>query len=76
MAATGKYMSEEQKTIIVQFIEENSQMIRNSFTNEFTNKQQHKLWEDLASLLNSCGGARKSILQWKRVSKMQIFTYK
>ncbi|XP_023243047.1 uncharacterized protein LOC111641154 [Centruroides sculpturatus] len=61
-----KKISDEQKEILVTYIENNKKLNSGKFDNEFTRKKQLHMWSELVEKLNACFGAKKSIVEWKK----------
>lgn len=52
-------VSNEQKIIMVNFIEDNTKMITGKLIIAFSDGDSRKFWASLEMLLNSCNGAKK-----------------
>lgn len=53
-------VTEEQKTLLVQFVEENQRLISDKFSADFTYKDATILWQKVTDILNSCNGVSKN----------------
>ncbi|KAI4458115.1 hypothetical protein MML48_7g00007138 [Holotrichia oblita] len=58
-------MTKSQKEIIVNFLEHNDSMIKNIKHTPAELNVLNKKWEELVTLLNSTGGAKKTAKEWK-----------
>ncbi|XP_074034604.1 uncharacterized protein [Leptinotarsa decemlineata] len=59
--------SSEQKQLLLEFFKKNPRLISGKFSNEFTQKDAQILWQELAVLLNSCGGGtNKDWKSWRK----------
>lgn len=61
-------VTEEQKTLLLQFMEENPRLMCGKFAADFTYKDATILWEKLTDILNSCNGVNKDWKSWRKVS--------
>ena len=62
--------SESQKSIILEFIKTNPEIVKSKLSNTVTRELINKKWDSITSCLNAMpDGARKTKAQWKRVSK-------
>lgn len=69
----GGKASDKQKTMLVEFLKKNSQLISGNFTNSFTYKDAEQKWQDVANILNSIPGARKEWKAWRKVKQLVLF---
>lgn len=68
MREKRKYVTTEQKELLLAMIEKNPKMITTNFSDSFTKQDMLKLWDDAAVMLNSCEGTQKTAREWKKVS--------
>lgn len=70
--------STEQKRIMLEFIKKNSKLTSGKFSNDFTQKDAQRMWQELTNLLNSCPGANKDWKAWRKVIKyiLDVVFYK
>lgn len=61
-------VTEEQKTLLLEFMEKNPRLISGKFSADFTYKDATILWEKLTHILNSCNGVNKEWKSWRKVS--------
>lgn len=66
-----KTISPAQKTILIEFMQENPQMVTQKQSNQFTNADIARLWQKLTTTLNSIPGARKTWKEWRKVSNLK-----
>ncbi|VEN40528.1 unnamed protein product [Callosobruchus maculatus] len=60
-------VSQQQKQMLIDFLNNNPELLSGRFTAEFTKKVAQTLWEKITSSLNAVpGGSRKSWLQWRK----------
>ncbi len=52
---------------IIHFMEDNPLLLKGQLTNDFTAAKRQKMWQSLADVLNSSGGAVKSVEKWQKV---------
>nr|CAD7464263.1 unnamed protein product [Timema tahoe] len=62
----SKCITNEQKLILLDFVERNEDIKRGKLTQQFTAKDAAKLWEDIAKILNACAGASKGWKEWRK----------
>ncbi|KAJ8926656.1 hypothetical protein NQ314_020958 [Rhamnusium bicolor] len=59
-------MSKEQKTYLIQYVEEHRELQSGKLSQQFTFKKAQCLWKELANILNSMPGARKDWEKWRK----------
>lgn len=59
-------VSMEQKKIILEFIKKHPNLASGKFSNNFTQKEAQRLWQELSVILNSCG-TEKDWKSWRKV---------
>nr|XP_012235043.1 PREDICTED: uncharacterized protein LOC105679549 isoform X1 [Linepithema humile] len=59
-------VTEEQKTLLLQFMEENPRLISGKFFADFTYKDATILWQKITNILNSCNGVSKDWKSWRK----------
>lgn len=60
-------ISEEQKTYLIDFLEQNAELRSGKFTSSFTHKTSQNCWKEIALQLNAVGPVRKDWKQWRKV---------
>lgn len=60
-------VTEEQKTLLLQFMEKNPYLMSGKFAADFTYKDASILWQKLTDILNSCNGVSKDWKSWRKV---------
>ena len=61
-------LSQEQKTCLIESLENDKELLQSKFSSTFTFKESRRRWTALAEKLNALPGARKNWAQFKRVS--------
>lgn len=61
-------ISSDQKTFLLDFIEQHPKIKTGKFDASFTFKDSRKAWEEIADQLNSIPGAKKDYIHWRKVS--------
>ncbi|KAK5638456.1 hypothetical protein RI129_012751 [Pyrocoelia pectoralis] len=61
-----KYVTCDQKSVLVDFIKTHYQMVKPKFDKTFTVKELNTLWEQLSVTLNRLDGAKKSSRGWRK----------
>lgn len=64
------YISTDQRTALLAFMEKEVELGSGKFTNTFTYKTAQKLWETIATELNSMPETTKTWLHWRKVSSL------
>lgn len=62
----GSRISKKQIDILINYIQENQIMLSGKL-NQKDQANVSKKWEELANMLNTSGGAKKNVVQWKKV---------
>lgn len=63
----GANVTEEQKTLLLQFMEKHPCLMSGKFSADFTYKDATILWQKLTNILNSCNGVSKDWKSWRKV---------
>lgn len=66
----GKSVTVCQKETIVDFMKIHPELSKGKFTQNFTKKKSHELWNELTKSLHALVGAVKTPQQWRKVSYM------
>lgn len=67
----GANVTEEQKTLLLQFMEDNQRLISYKFSADFTYKNATILWQKLTDILNSwCKKGLEILAKSKYISKI------
>ncbi|XP_066585425.1 uncharacterized protein [Prorops nasuta] len=66
MTSENKYINEEQKKLLVDFMEKHPELQSGKFSKEFTHTKARNLWEEIAALLNQIPGANKPWDKWRK----------
>ncbi|KAG5884746.1 hypothetical protein JTB14_029227 [Gonioctena quinquepunctata] len=66
MGARRCFLSEKQKTALINFMEMEPELLKARFTSEFTHELAKDKWIAIASHLNCLPGAYKDWIQWRR----------
>ncbi|XP_046398137.1 PH domain-containing protein DDB_G0287875-like [Ischnura elegans] len=59
-------LNEEQKNILLEFVEGNDNIAKAKFTSKFGAKDAADAWREVTVKLNSCGGAVKQWKEWRK----------
>ncbi|XP_018357459.1 PREDICTED: uncharacterized protein LOC108757385 [Trachymyrmex cornetzi] len=59
-------VTEEQKTLLLQYMEKNPRFLSDKFSVDFTYKDATILWQKIADILNSCNGISKDWKSWRK----------
>ncbi|KAF2901645.1 hypothetical protein ILUMI_04540 [Ignelater luminosus] len=59
-------ISRQQKTVLIEYIEANSELVSGRFSASFTFKDAQLKWEQLAATLNAIPGAQKDWKKWRK----------
>lgn len=70
MEKRGANLTNDQKKVLIDFLEAHEKLRTAKFSYSFTKKQGQLLWEELTGILNSMPGAKKDWHQWRKVSKL------
>jgi ABC-type bacteriocin/lantibiotic exporter with double-glycine peptidase domain len=66
----GCNINKRQKELLVEFLQNHSDLLKGKFTSTFTHRKAKQLWEEIAYQLNEIpNGANKSWDQWRKVSR-------
>lgn len=66
-----KQLSNEQRTMLIEYIEEHPELVKQKHCNQYTNADSRKLWVEVTQKLNAVPGATKGWKEWKKVSYAQ-----
>lgn len=62
------YVSPEQKRDLLAIMENNALLVSGKFSATFTKKEAQRQWQEISNKLNDIPGARKTWIQWRKVS--------
>lgn len=62
------FITDAQKKLFIDLIKNNEELLRGKFSSTFTHKMAQQRWEAIAEEVNAIPGAKKSWVQWKKVS--------
>jgi hypothetical protein len=64
----GSNVNKRQKELLVEFLQNHSDLLKGKFTSTFTHRNPKQLWEEIAYQLNEIlNGDNKSWDQWRKV---------
>lgn len=61
-------VTEEQKMLLLQYMEKNLRLMSGKFASDFTFKDAMNSWKKLTEILNSCNGVNKDWKSWRKVN--------
>ncbi|CAG9765768.1 unnamed protein product [Ceutorhynchus assimilis] len=61
-----KVISPQQKSLLISYLEEHPQLVKQKQGNQHTNADATKLWQELSGKLNSIPGAMKGWKEWRK----------
>lgn len=67
-------VSQKQKVILVEFVQNHPNLETGKFSSEFTFKKAQGLWQEITDILNSIGPTRKEWKQWRKVNSNKNLT--
>lgn len=62
-----KQMSQTQKKTLLEFMEENPQLVTQKISNQYTSADMNQKWAEITDRLNSIPGCNKSWKEWRKV---------
>lgn len=65
---TNKTISPQQKRMLLEFLEDHPQLLTQKQSNQFTNADTCKHWQEVSNKLNCIPGAIKTWKEWRKVS--------
>lgn len=60
-------ISSGQKEILIEFLNNHSELVSTKFSSKFSHKNAQELWSEVTETLNALPGAKKTWDQWRKV---------
>lgn len=60
-------ISSGQKEILIEFLNNHSELVSAKFSSKFSHKNAQELWSEVTETLNALPGAKKTWDQWRKV---------
>ncbi|XP_071576846.1 uncharacterized protein [Temnothorax nylanderi] len=62
----GSNITDEQRTLLIEYMKKHPQLTRGKFTSSFTLKHSIQLWNEITNILNAINGAKKDWKGWRK----------